>query len=120
MFSASGCFLHRVKFQILNSRQFRKIQDGYHPMLSIRINGKKAMVVLDTGASKTVFDHTQIQQYLAGRDPKEHHSLSTGLGTNTMKSMVYKPEMLCRVLVRLTTAPAQTPLRCFASSVNWS
>lgn len=60
--------------------------DGYHPLLSVTIHGKPFTLVLDTGASKTAFDHT----LFSGIDNKiairSSDRLSTGLGTNTMTS----------------------------------
>jgi hypothetical protein len=39
---------------------FRAIQienDGYHPILKAKVNGKSIMLVIDTGASRTVIDN---------------------------------------------------------------
>lgn len=56
---------------------------GYHLGLEVSINGKNAFLLLDTGASRTVFDKNQIDLYNSNKidllDEK-----STGLGTNTM------------------------------------
>lgn len=60
--------------------------EGYHLIIKIHINGKVAGVVLDTGASKTVFDTTRITKYIKDKKVVLHGKLSTGLGSNTMKS----------------------------------
>ncbi|HET6992596.1 MAG TPA: retropepsin-like aspartic protease [Bacteroidia bacterium] len=60
--------------------------DGFHLQIKIRINGKAANAILDTGASKTVFDKTRIDSFLKLEKIKEHDRLSTGLGTASMKS----------------------------------
>ena len=60
--------------------------DGFHLKISIRINGKEASMILDTGASKSVFDETRITEYVNDEDVEEHDRLSSGLGTNTMTS----------------------------------
>jgi hypothetical protein len=60
--------------------------DGLHLALTIRINGKPANMILDTGASKTVFDFNKVSAYLKTETLTENESLSTGLGTNTMMS----------------------------------
>jgi hypothetical protein len=60
--------------------------DGYHLQAKIRINGKPALVIVDTGASRTVFDKTEIAKYLKSEEIGEHDKLSTGLGTNSMQS----------------------------------
>jgi predicted aspartyl protease len=62
--------------------------DGCHIFTTVLINGKPARVLIDTGASRTVFDAERIRLFLPG--DKIHFEkvdkLSTGLGTNTMES----------------------------------
>ncbi len=63
--------------------------DGYHLIVDCKINGKPARLLLDTGASRTVFDHERIMQFIdiegvGGLEKNEQ--LTTGLGTNTMES----------------------------------
>ncbi len=60
--------------------------EGFHLMLKIYINRKVANVIIDTGASKTVFDKKRILKYVINKKFAEHDNLSSGLGTNTMKS----------------------------------
>lgn len=60
--------------------------DGYHLQAKIKINGKPALVIVDTGASRTVFDKTEIEHYLQSEKIAEHDRLSTGLGTSSMQS----------------------------------
>jgi predicted aspartyl protease len=62
--------------------------DGYHLFINCLINGKTARLLVDTGASRTVFDANRIKTFLK---EEEHNfekvdKLSTGLGTNTMES----------------------------------
>jgi predicted aspartyl protease len=62
-------------------------KDGYHLMINIKIGRKKARLLVDTGASKTVFDETRLMKILGDKvefETSEH--LSTGLGTNKMES----------------------------------
>lgn len=61
-------------------------EDGFHPLLTIKIFGKKFTVVLDTGASKTAFDKTLLQQANNSALITESGILSAGLGTNSMAS----------------------------------
>ena len=61
-------------------------QDGFHPLLTIKVFGKKFTVVLDTGASKTAFDKALLQQANESALITESGILSTGLGTNSMAS----------------------------------
>lgn len=60
--------------------------DGYHLKVELVINGKPANLILDTGASRTVFDETRITEFVAEEDVENNDRLSTGLGTNTMES----------------------------------
>lgn len=64
--------------------------DGYHLMIPARINRKKAKLLIDTGASRTVFDKTRIMKFLGEEDLEfeQNEKLSTGLGTNTLASEV--------------------------------
>ena len=61
-------------------------EEGYHLMLKLYINRKVANVIIDTGASATVFDQKRILNYITTGTVAEHDNLSSGLGTNTMKS----------------------------------
>ncbi|MBK0378145.1 aspartyl protease family protein [Mucilaginibacter segetis] len=60
--------------------------DGYHPLLDIVIFKQHFKVVLDTGASRTAFDHTLLLQANENALIEASECLSTGLGTNTMLS----------------------------------
>jgi predicted aspartyl protease len=58
--------------------------DGFHLYINAKINGHKAHLLVDTGASKTVFDSNRIVNFsddkLVALD-----RLSTGLGTDSMQ-----------------------------------
>ncbi len=61
--------------------------EGYHLMINIKIGRKKARLLLDTGASKTVFDENRLKAILGDRSEfEDSEHLSTGLGTNKMES----------------------------------
>ncbi|TSD63519.1 clan AA aspartic protease [Inquilinus sp. KBS0705] len=60
--------------------------DGYHPLLDIKVFNKPFTVVLDTGASRTAFDHEMLLQANNEADITASERLSTGLGTNSMTS----------------------------------
>lgn len=60
--------------------------DGYHLLTTVLINSKKALVIIDTGASRSVFDETRIIDFIGHNNLTEHDKLSSGLGTNTMTS----------------------------------
>ncbi|HTF02692.1 MAG TPA: retropepsin-like aspartic protease [Bacteroidia bacterium] len=60
--------------------------DGFHLQAKVKINGKPALVIVDTGASRTVFDRTEIGAFLKTEAIAEHDRVSTGLGTSSMQS----------------------------------
>lgn len=61
---------------------------GFHLLAKMYINGKVANVVIDTGASQTAFDASRIAKYVGHSDFDNHDKLSSGLGTNNMKSQL--------------------------------
>ena len=72
--------IHTIPLRIIDLHD-----DGFHPLLDIRVYGRTFTVVLDTGASRTAFDKT----ILASHEEAlilESDKLSTGLGTNEMAS----------------------------------
>ncbi len=71
----------KVPFRLL------KIEgNGFHLLLAVKINNKPARMIIDTGASSTVFDKTRIALLLKGEQVADNDQLSTGLGTNSMLS----------------------------------
>jgi predicted aspartyl protease len=63
------------------------VQDqGFHLFVKGRINGKDVNLLLDTGASRTVFDLSKMQILLPESEFIPNEELSTGLGTNSMES----------------------------------
>lgn len=70
-----------VPFKILNIDN-----EGFHLLVKMQINRKVARIIIDTGASKTVFDKTQIEKFVSQRNFDVHEKMSSGLGTNTMQS----------------------------------
>ena len=63
-----------------------KLEDGFHLLVNIRVNGKMARLLIDTGASQTVFDKERIVNFLKKEKFEKHDKLSTGLGTSNIKS----------------------------------
>lgn len=67
--------------------------DGFHLMIEVLINNKKANLVLDTGASRTVFDKDEMISFIDDGtqiEYQENEKLSSGLGTNSMKSEAFE------------------------------
>ncbi|MBK1441893.1 clan AA aspartic protease [Parapedobacter sp. ISTM3] len=63
--------------------------DGFHLLLEVIVFNTPFKAVLDTGASKTVFDKATVENYLH-RDMVLQHTdmVSTGLGTTSMQSFI--------------------------------
>lgn len=68
-------------------------EDGYHLVIVAKMNGKKAKLLIDTGASRSVFDLNRINRFSEG-ELTTTEALSTGLGTNTMQSHTITLESL--------------------------
>ncbi len=62
--------------------------DGFHLMLHAFINGYKANVLIDTGASKTIMDLSRAQYYLDNPDIKPFNKFFTGVGAGRIKTYV--------------------------------
>jgi hypothetical protein len=60
--------------------------DGYHLLVEVKIGRSRYKVVLDTGASKTVFDQTMLARAASGVAIDATDRLSAGLGTLSMQS----------------------------------
>ncbi len=58
--------------------------DGSHILLKTKINGRNAKLLIDTGASRTVFDQERIKLFVSDKSFVQHDKLSTGLGTSSM------------------------------------
>lgn len=64
--------------------------DGFHLLVKATINHSEANLLIDTGASRTVFDKKLIYKFLLSENVEftDNEKLSIGLGTKTMKSQV--------------------------------
>jgi len=72
-----------IPFKILNIDG-----EGFHLMIKIKINNKVSNLIIDTGASKTVFDKHRIKNFVSEKKFDTHDKLSSGLGTNSMESQL--------------------------------
>src|SRR5688572_20298181 len=59
---------------------------GYHLLTKVKVNGRTAVLLIDTGASKTVFDRDRIARFTGDLEFKSLEKLSTGLGTSKMET----------------------------------
>ena len=63
-------------------------QDGYHVFIHAMINDKRALLVLDTGASKSVFDINQCTEYGIEIEENSAQVNSTGIGNTSLESQL--------------------------------
>lgn len=61
-------------------------EDGFHVLVEVSVYNKSFILVLDTGASKTAFDHGVLLKASENIELISSDRLSTGLGTNSMTS----------------------------------
>ena len=71
----------RIKLDV-----FSLDKDGFHIRLKTFINGKEADFILDTGASRTVFDKNAVAEFLPEADLTEHEATTSGVGSNELQS----------------------------------
>jgi hypothetical protein len=60
--------------------------DGFHLLVEVVVFGQTFNVVLDTGASRTVFDKSTVEQHIDPDQLFRSELLSAGLGTVSMES----------------------------------
>lgn len=64
-------------------------EQGTHILIKVQIFNHNHLMVVDTGASKTVFDKNQLEKLKEERlNFEQTNTLSTGLGTNSMESFL--------------------------------
>lgn len=68
--------------------------DGFHLIAEGLINGKTARFVVDTGASRTVFDKDKILNYINNPEFSEKEGLSAGIGGTDISSFIFNIEEL--------------------------
>jgi len=71
----------KVPFEILQIEE-----DGYHLLVKASIENEQINLLVDTGASKTVFDFNKITGIIDNRKLKQNSKLSAGLGSDKIKS----------------------------------
>ena len=68
--------------------------DGFHIVTDGLVNGKSARFVVDTGASRTVFDKDSILNYINNPEFAEKEGLSAGIGGTDISSFIFTIEEL--------------------------
>lgn len=83
-------------------------EGGAHLIVEASINDVLIKLLIDTGASKTVFDSKRMRVLMSGKRFRKNHALSVGLGTSKMKSHYAVLEKFC--IGELTLEKFQTVL----------
>lgn len=68
--------------------------DGFHLIVEGMINNKPARFVVDTGASRTVFDKDRILNYIDNPEFNEKEGISAGIGGTDITSFIFNIEEL--------------------------
>lgn len=68
--------------------------DGFHLIAEGMINNKPARFVVDTGASRTVFDKDRILNYIDNPEFNEKEGISAGIGGADISSFIFNIEEL--------------------------
>ncbi|MFO7873669.1 MAG: aspartyl protease family protein [Bacteroidales bacterium] len=61
---------------------------GYHLMTQAAINGRKANVLLDTGASKSIMDLNRVKEYAKDPDIRPYEKAMTGMGADKINPFI--------------------------------
>lgn len=72
---------HTIKLEICEIEK-----KNYHLFVSLKIADKPCRLLLDTGASKTVFDKEKVLQYITSGQLKSNEGKSVGLGVSEMET----------------------------------
>ena len=62
--------------------------EGFHLFIHAKAGRKKCRLLIDTGASSTVFDQTRLKKLFPEGELTELNRLSTGLGTDSMSGFL--------------------------------
>ncbi len=76
---------HKIKLEVCELEK-----KNYHLFVTLKIGDAKARLLIDTGASKTVFDSERVLQFVSAKKIKSHESKSVGLGVTEMETHVVK------------------------------
>jgi len=67
---------------------FQVIEEGLHIFIEAKLNGIKANLLIDTGASMSIFDITRLEKYMKTDDLVKNQGTSIGVGTNELVSLI--------------------------------
>lgn len=68
---------------------------NFHLFINLKVGGKPCRLLLDTGASKTVFDALRVLKFVKEDKVKLHESKSVGLGVSEMETKIARLKDIC-------------------------
>lgn len=74
--------------------------DGFHLLVEIVVFGKKHWAVIDSGASRSVFDKTFLQQHIEETDSSEQTDVTTLFSTSATVQAVIPKLKIGKLLIR--------------------
>ena len=63
--------------------------EGFHVMIKGKINGMEANFLIDTGASRSVFDPTVITKFIENPTFEKKEGITSGVGGNDLESSTF-------------------------------
>lgn len=80
---------HEIPFQLLDIEE-----DGFHIMIQGRINGKEANFLIDTGASRSVFDFATMSEFIDDPQFQKKEGITAGVGSSDLESSTFDIESI--------------------------
>ena len=74
----------QIPFQLLDIEG-----EGFHVMIQGKINGLEANFLIDTGASRSVFDPTVISRFVENPEFKKKIGITAGVGGSDLESSTF-------------------------------
>ena len=68
--------------------------EGFHIMVRGRIHGKEAHFLIDTGASRSVFDPTTISDFIENLEFERKEGMTAGVGSSVLESSTFMIDAL--------------------------
>ena len=69
--------------------------EGFHVMVKGKINGMEASFLIDTGASRSVFDPNVISRFIDNPEFYKKPGITAGVGSNELESSTFIIKSLC-------------------------
>lgn len=69
-------------------------EEGFHVMIKGKINGMEANLLIDTGASRTIFDLTTVDRFTQQNQLQKKEGIAAGVGSENLESFLFNIETL--------------------------